>query len=199
MQRGYAPSGEHHVMHGNPWLGRIVMGALAVAAVTALALGIGEWRARGSVEAGASLVADEEYLPAARELVRAVAAAPRDARAHYYLGQAYAGLGQDGAALNHAREAVRLAPREPEYEAGLATLLLDAGRVPEALTHVQRAAALEPRSADVRLLLADTLRRAGDVDGMEREYRTAMHLARGSALGAVAREQLKAARGRPAP
>lgn len=186
-------------MHGHSWLGPIVMGALAVAAVTALAFGVVEWRAGRSVETGASLVADEEYLPAARELARRVASAPRDARAHYFLGQAYAGLGEDGAALSHAREAVRLAPGEAEYEAGLATLLLDVGRVPEALAHLQRAAALQPRSADVRLLLADTLRRAGDVDAMEREYRTAMHLARGSALGAVAREQLRAARGWPAP
>jgi Flp pilus assembly protein TadD len=186
-------------MRSNRWLGRIGVGGLVVAVVTALALGIGEWRARGLVEAGATLVSDEEYLSAARQLARAVAAAPRDARAHYYLGLAYAGLGQDRAALSHARDAVRLAPREPQYEAGLATLLLDAGRVPEAVAHLQRAVAMEPRSADIRLLLADTLRRAGDVDGMEREYRIAMHLARGSALGAVAREQLKAARGRPAP
>jgi len=69
--------------------------------------------------------------------------------------------------------------------------------VPEAIIHLRRAVELEPRSADIRLLLAETLRRAGDVEGMEQQYRIAMHLARGSALGAVAREQLKAAQGRP--
>jgi hypothetical protein len=58
---------------------------------------------------------------------------------------------------------------------------------------------MAPGSAGIRLLLADTLRRAGDVDGMEREYRNAMRLARGDALAAIAREQLKAARGRPTP
>jgi Flp pilus assembly protein TadD len=186
-------------MHKKRWLvGIVAVGALG-AAVTALALGVGAWRARGLVERGAALVSDEEYVPAARALARAVVAAPRDARAHYYLGLAYAGLGHDQAALSHARDAVRLAPREPVYEAGLAGVLLDGGRVEEAIVHLRRAAAIAPQSADIRLLFADTLRRAGDVDGMEREYRIAMHLARGGPLGALARERLKAARGRPAP
>ena len=110
----------------------MAVGALG-AAVTALALGIGAWRSRGLVDAGARLVSDEDYLPATRALTRAVVAAPRDARAHYYLGLAYAGLGQDEAALHHVRDAVRLAPREPAYEAGLATVLLDGGRVAEAV------------------------------------------------------------------
>lgn len=184
-------------MHSRPWLARLMAAAALVAAVVALALGISAWRARGLVDAGATLVLDGEYLPAARQLTRAVVAAPRDARAHYYLGLAYAGLGQDAAALSHARDAVRLAPHDPQYEAGLATVLLDGGRLSEAVAHLRRAAELEPRSADIRLLLADTLRRAGDVQGMEEQYRIAMHLARGSALGAIAREQLKAAQGRP--
>lgn len=184
-------------MHSKAWLTRLLAAVALIAAVVVLGLGVSAWRARGLVDSGASLVLDGEYLPAARELTRAVVAAPRDARAHYYLGMAYAGLGQDAAALSHARDAVRLAPRDPQYEAGLATVLLDAGRVGEAITHLRRAAELEPRSADIRLLLADTLRRAGDVEDMEEQYRIAMHLARGSALGAVAHEQLKAAQGRP--
>ena len=70
-------------------------------------------------------------------------------------------------------------------------MLLDGGHVAEAVAHLRRAADMAPRSPAVRLLLADTLRRAGDVIGMEREYRTAMHLARGGALAAIAREHLK--------
>jgi Flp pilus assembly protein TadD len=180
-------------MRLNRWAGRILVGAVVTAALAAL-LGVPtRWRARGLVETGATLVSNEQYLPAARQLARAVATAPRDARAHYYLGLAYAGLGQDAAALSHAEVAVRLAPEDPEYEAGLAALFLDAGRTPEAIAHLRRAAAIEPRSADIRLLLADALRRAGDPVGMEREYRIAMRLARGRALGALAHEQLKAA------
>lgn len=186
-------------MRSRWWLVRIAAVGAIGAAMIALALGIGEWRFLNMVEAGAELVSEEEYLPAARALTRAVVAAPRDARAHYYLGLAYAGLGQDEAALSHARNAVRLAPREPAYETGLATVLLDADRVAEAIVHLRRAAWMAPGSAGIRLLLADTLRRAGDVEGMEREYRNAMHLARGDALAAIAREHLKAARGRPTP
>jgi Flp pilus assembly protein TadD len=175
------------------------MGGLLAVAIVATIGGVSEWRARGLVDDGATLVSDEQYLPAARQLARAVATAPRDARAHYYLGLAYAGLGQGAAALSHTEDAVRLAPREPLYEAGLATLFLDAGRMPEALAHLRRAAAMEPRAADISLLLADAFRRAGDPDGMEREYRIAIRLAPGSALGALAREQLKAALERGAP
>jgi Flp pilus assembly protein TadD len=174
-------------------------GVLAAALLAVLAAGPAWWRARGLVESGATLVSDEQYLPAVRQLVQAVAAAPGDARAHYYLGLAYAGLGQDAAALSHAEDAVRLAPGDPRYEAGLATLFLDAGRMPEAIAHLRRAVAMKPASPDIRLLLADALGRAGDTDGMEREYRIAMRLARGDTLGALAHEQLRAARERMGP
>jgi hypothetical protein len=100
------------------WLRRIIaVGALG-AAVTALALGIGAWRSRGLVDAGARLVSDEDYLPATRALTRAVVAAPRDARAHYYLGLAYAGVGLCGAASIHLWEAARLAPQYRRLFAG---------------------------------------------------------------------------------
>ncbi|MGH7383593.1 MAG: tetratricopeptide repeat protein [Candidatus Rokuibacteriota bacterium] len=161
--------------------------------------GPSQWRTRGLVQRGATLVAEERYLPAIRQLVRAVATEPHDARAHHYLGLAYAGLGQDAAALDHAEDAVRLAPREPQYEAGLAARLVEAGRVPEAIAHLRRAADIQPGSAEIRLLLADTLQRAGDSAGMEREYRSVMRLARGRPLAEVARGRLRAARGESTP
>src|SRR5258705_12529867 len=127
-------------MRGRRWLGRIAaVGALG-AMVTALALGIGAWRSRGLVDAGAALVSDEEYLPAARALTRAVVAAPRDARAHYFLGLAYAGLGEDEAALRHARDAGRLPPGGPPHQTGLRTPLLHHGRVPGRRAHLFPAA-----------------------------------------------------------
>lgn len=166
------------------WLGGLALAALAVA-LLGLAGGTARWRARGLVERGATLVSDDQYVPAVRQLVQAVAEEPRDARAHYYLGLAYSGLGQDEAALSHAEDAVRLAPRDARYEAGLATLFLHAGRTADAVVHLRRAVAIEPASPDFRLLLADALRRAGDADGMEREYRIAMRLARGETPGAL--------------
>ena len=183
----------------SPWIGRLALAGVLVGVLAALVGGPGWWRAHGLVESGATLVSDGQYLPAVRQLVQAVAAEPRDARAHYYLGLAYAGLGQDAAALSHAQDAVRLAPRDARYEAGLATLFLDAGRTPEAIVHLRRAVEMKPGSPDIRLLLADALRRAGDTDGMEREYRIAMRLAGGDTLGALAREQLRSAREQAAP
>jgi Flp pilus assembly protein TadD len=199
MWTGYVPDMPQTWISRSPWIGRLAMGGVLAAALAALASGPAWWRAHGLVENGATLVSDGQYLPAVRQLVQAVAAAPHDARAHYYLGLAYAGLGQDAAALSHAEDAVRLAPRDARYEAGLATLFLDAGRTPEAIAHLRRAVDMKPTSPDIRLLLADALRRAGDTDGMEREYRIAMRLAGGDTLGALAREQLRAAREQAAP
>jgi Flp pilus assembly protein TadD len=199
MWTGYVPDMPQTWISRSPWIGRLAMGGVLAAALAGLASGPAWWRAHGLVESGATLVSDGEYLPAVRQLVQAVAAAPHDARAHYYLGLAYAGLGQDAAALSHAEDAVRLAPRDARYEAGLATLFLDAGRTPEAIAHLRRAVDMKPTSPDIRLLLAEALRRGGDTDGMEREYRIAMRLAGSDTLGALAREQLRAAREQAAP
>src|SRR4030095_14947601 len=98
------------------WLARLLGVVALVATVVALGLGVSAWRARGLVDSGASLVLDGAYLPAARQLTRAVVAAPGDARAHYHLGLAYAGLGQRAAARTPARAAGPLAPRDPQYE-----------------------------------------------------------------------------------
>jgi Flp pilus assembly protein TadD len=199
MWTGYVSGMSQPWISRSSWIGRLAMGGVLAAALAALASGPAWWRAHGLVESGATLVSDGQYLPAVRQLVQAVAAEPHDARAHYYLGLAYAGLGQDAAALSHAEDAVRLAPRDARYETGLATLFLDAGRTREAIVHLSRAVDMKPTSPDIRLLLADALRRAGDTDGMEREYRIAMRLAGGDTLGALAREQLRAAREQAAP
>jgi len=93
--------------------GSIGWGAVAVAmlaSVFALALALGQWHVRSLDERGEALVAGGRYLPAVRVLLQAVVEAPRDARAHYYLGLAYAGIGMCGAAWIHLEEAMRLAP-----------------------------------------------------------------------------------------
>lgn len=172
---------------------RIAAGGLLAAGLVALVGSVGHWRTDRLVQDGSDLVHDSQYVAAARKLLRAVAIAPNDARAHYYLGLAYAGLGQEAPALSHAEDAVRLAPRVPEFQAGLAVLMLDAGRAPEALARLRGTVAVKPDSADIRLLFADVLRRTGDLGGMEREYRAAMRLAGDSTLGVLAREQLNAA------
>jgi tetratricopeptide (TPR) repeat protein len=172
------------------WLWVVGVGVLVVALLAAVAAGLGPWRARLLTKDGAALLAEGQYVFAARTLAQAVALAPDDARAHFQLGLAYAELGERAAALGHFEDAVRLAPKRAQYEVGLAGLLLDDGRFPQAIPHLRAALALEPHAADIRLLMAETLRRAGDRAGMTQEYRTAMRLAGATALGALAREQL---------
>jgi len=90
--------------------GWVALGVAALASVIALGFGHGPWRARSLAEQGSALVAEGRYLSAVRVLSEAVAEAPGNARVHYDLGLAYAGIGLCGAAWIHLGEAMRLAP-----------------------------------------------------------------------------------------
>src|SRR2546427_791250 len=81
-------------------------------------------------------------------------------------------------------------PGDPLYQVHLAGLLLDQGELAPAVERLRQAVRLEPRSAAVRLLLATALRRAGDYDGMVREYTKVRRLAPASPLGEIARQAL---------
>ena len=100
-------------------LGWVAVGLATLAGAMTLALAVGQWHVHSLDEQGRALVAGGEYLPAVRVLLQAVAAAPGDARAHYYLGLAYAGIGLCGAAWIHLEEASRLAPTSGRQGAGL--------------------------------------------------------------------------------
>jgi len=91
----------------------------AVVAVVALGLGWGPWHVHSLAEHGRALVAEGQYLPAVRVLSEAVAEAPGNASAHYYLGLAYAGIGLCGAASIHLQEAMRLVPSYTRLARGL--------------------------------------------------------------------------------
>jgi hypothetical protein len=73
------------------WSGRWVrLAVVAPGGLVALAAALGHWYRRELLEEGMRLVTQEHRLPAVRVLRRAVALSPGDARAHYYLGLAYA-------------------------------------------------------------------------------------------------------------
>ena len=97
------------------WLAAVT-GTLA--GVAALALILAHWHMRSLDQHGRALVAEERYLPAIRVLSGVIAEAPGDARAHYYLGLAYAGVGLCGAASIHLEKAARLAPEYRRLRAG---------------------------------------------------------------------------------
>ena len=100
-------------------LGWVAVILATLAGVFVLTQGLGQWHIHSLDEQGRALVAEGEYLPAVRVLLQAVAEAPGDARAHYYLGLAYAGIGLCGAAWIHFEEAARLAPTFGPQGAGL--------------------------------------------------------------------------------
>jgi len=92
------------------WVGWAALGMAALAVVIGFLLILGQRHVHALAEQGRALVAEGQYLPAVRVLSEAVAEAPGDARAHYYLGLAYAGVGLCGAAWMHLGEAMRLVP-----------------------------------------------------------------------------------------
>ena len=98
------------------WVG---LGVLSSTCVIAL----GHWYRRALLKEGMRLVAEEHYLPAVRVLRRAVALTSGEARAHYYLGLAYAGIGEFGASLGHLEEAMRLAAVDARFHGALAQYL----------------------------------------------------------------------------
>jgi len=203
-----------------------VVAGLLVALCAIAAARVSSRRAE-SIDEGERLLSKGAYAPAAWALARVVALSPGNARAHYYLGLAYAGLGQEAASRGHLEEAVRLSPSDARYhhalgdayrkegdrtralaqfeeavrrdsnnaryEVELAGLLLDERRWAEAVAHLRRMARSEPRAPEIRILLADALRRSGDFRNMESEYREAMRLAGTTALGELARQELRAA------
>lgn len=99
-------------------IGWMAVGAGMLAGAAALAFTLAHWHMRSLDEHGRALVAEERYLPAIRVLSGVVARVPGDARAHYYLGRAYAGVGLCGAASIHLEEAARLAPEYRRSRAG---------------------------------------------------------------------------------
>jgi len=99
--------------------GWVAVGVGAVAGVIALTLGLGPWHVHSLAEQGRALVAEGQYLPAVRVLSEAVAEAPGNARAHYYLGLAYAGVGLCGAAWIHLQQAMQLVPSYTRLAGGL--------------------------------------------------------------------------------
>lgn len=152
-----------------------VLGAAIVAAGT---LGVLRWRAYRSPETAARLLAEGNTKAAVRVLVNVLAIRPDDARAHYYLGAAYARLGVPPAALTHLKDAVRLAPREAEFHRGLGAAFQRAGDQWAARHEFETAVRLEPAEPAHRITLAGALSDDGEIE------RAVEHLRRATAMRA---------------
>ncbi|OLC16144.1 MAG: hypothetical protein AUH29_05945 [Candidatus Rokubacteria bacterium 13_1_40CM_69_27] len=137
----------------------VTLGALTAAAaiVVAFVLGVARWQSPASVDDGVRSISDGHYSSAVRTLLAAVAQAPADARAHYYLGLAYAHLGVQTGAISQFQDAVRLVPREPKFHAGLGRAYREVGDRPAARGELEEAVRLDPDEPRYQIGLAGIL------------------------------------------
>ncbi len=151
--------------------------ALVAAGLAASAYGMWQWETRSSVQTGMRLLTHGDGPAAVRALLHAVADAPEDPHAHYYLGLAYARMGQDGAALNQLEDAVRLAPNDARFHDGLGRVRRAAGDPDLALAEFEAAAGAEAREPRYQVHAAGVLLDEGRVGSAIERLHRAVELA----------------------
>ena len=124
-------------------------GALGIAAVTIVVLGLLTWRQ-------ANIWKDEETLN--RHIV---ALNPQARNAHRHLGKALYDQGRYEEALDPARIAVDQRPDYYKAHVTLGLILVELSRLEEAETHLRRAIELNPETHSTRLNLSDLLYNQG--------------------------------------
>ncbi len=152
------------------------VGVMLTAGVVALAYGAGQWRTGRPVERGAELLARGDYSTAVRTLLPAVAAAPRNARAHYYLGLAYDRVGLRQGAINQLADAVRLDPGQAQFHLDLGRAYRRAGDAERAVAELEEACRLGPAAARPHVEIAGVLIDQGRLDEAIARLRTAVRL-----------------------
>jgi Flp pilus assembly protein TadD len=137
---------------------RMLVGLSAATVLfVAFTVGVARLVAHPSVDDGVRLLSEGRYPSAVRALLAAVAAAPDDARARFYLGLAYSHLGVRAGAVKQLEDAVRLQPRDARFHAGLARAYREIGDADGALHQLEEAARLDPREPNYHVGLAGLL------------------------------------------
>jgi tetratricopeptide (TPR) repeat protein len=174
--------------------GRLVSRGEYAAAIRGLARAVALWPrdARAHYYLGLAYGGIGQREASMSHLREAVRLDPGDPRFHDALGRAYRKAGASACALHEFQEAVRRGPGTPGYAVDLAGLFMDEGRWVEAAALLHQVEREAPASPGIRLLRADVLRHAGNTGGMEHEYRAVVRLADGTALGELARQELRA-------
>src|SRR3989442_6572796 len=158
--------------------GFVMLGSLAVTAAGAFALvlEIPTWRGRQSVTYAARLIDDGDDASEIGTLLGAVATAPQDARAHYYLGLAYARLGVVTGAMRQLSDAVRLAPGDPRVHDAVGQTLREMGDSRAARRELEAAAHLDPGDPRYQVDLAGLLLDQGELAPAVERLRQAVRL-----------------------
>lgn len=153
------------------------------------------------VQKGIDAIEAEDFEGAKAVLTKAVAAAPDDAQAVFYLGVAESGLGETDAAIGHLEKALELDPQLSDAALNLSALLLDQERYPEALAAAEKGLKVAPddvgllqnkalallmtgEEAKAVPLLAKVVEKKPDDEGLRFMYAQAM-LAAGDQAGAA--------------
>jgi choline-sulfatase len=133
-----------------------------------------------------------------RRTASGLAAAPMYA----WLGQAYAGAGQDARALFTLEQGLAVAPQNPELLRSKGSILLRRGDLAGARAALEKARGLDPKDPRLHVELANLHRNLADLPHALAEAEEALrldpklvegHVARGLALGALRREEDAAA------
>ena len=124
-------------------------GALGVAAVTLVVLGILTWQQ-------ASIYRDDETF-----YRHIIALNPQARHTHFNLGEVLYNQGRHEEALEVARVAVEQAPDDPMAHVSLSKILNELGRFKEAETYLRRAIALNPQEWDAYIGLGEVLYNQG--------------------------------------
>ncbi|HKC11774.1 MAG TPA: sulfatase-like hydrolase/transferase, partial [Vicinamibacteria bacterium] len=152
---------------------------------------------RRFVEAIPHLEKAAQMAPA-RRTASGLAAAPMYA----WLGQAYAGAGQDARALSTLEQGLAVAPANPELLRAKGSILVRRGDLAGARAVLEKARGLDPKDPRLHVELANLHRNLGDLPQALTEAQEALrldpksvegHVARGLALGALRREEDAAA------
>lgn len=130
---------------------------LVAAVMVALVGGLARWETRAALEKAHDLLGRGDYQAAVRTLLPVVARRPDDARAHYYLGLAYAALGASTGAISQFRASVRLAPGDAAFHEGLGRAYREAGDAGAARREFEEAARLAPDEPEHLIALAGLL------------------------------------------
>jgi Flp pilus assembly protein TadD len=133
-------------------------------------------KSKARTEYASSLMEQQRFTQAARELERIWREGTRDYEVVLFLGASLGQIGRFDEAVKRLREAIAIAPEKLPAHHILGRILLLRQRPEEAAAELERAAVLQPDSAGIQLDLGSAHEAAKRLDKAEAAYREALRL-----------------------
>lgn len=176
--------------------GRLVLGVLAAAIVTLLALAArtqaGYWKdseslwsytlsrisnnAMAELNFGEAVIKKGRVDEAIAHLTKAVEIQPGNFTNHASLGIALLKKGRRDEALAHLRASLALNPNQAPIYSSLGVALLEAGQPEESVAHLRKALEIDPKDGDAHYNLGNTLMQIGQARDALSEYEQAVRI-----------------------